>query len=256
VDDATTLQDAPPVDIDALVEGATDRVKAMTADDLKALSTDEKNQLVKDLTAGGKPSGDAQKALRNIYRSMDLDPTFQAKDDLRMKDVANALKGNEDLQSARANWPSIGWDERRDALKKIVDAQSEAYGIDSPEIELFDEPMGKNGIIRSGSFQDGKIFVNTNPKSSFNDFNNAVRYIAHETAHGYQDELIDQLGSGELLPGDDEYEQATMFDANNRNGAYVRANSRADMPDYKKQPLEQHAFWTGDKLANAIIGEL
>lgn len=258
VDDATAPLDGPPadVDIDAVVGKASDKVQGLAEEDLAALPTDEKNQLIKELTLNGKPSGEAQEALRKVYRSMDLDPTFRVKDDARIQDVADSLAGDEDLKAAQQNWDDLEPADRVDALKKVLDAQCKAYGIKSPPIETFEEPMTSDGIVKNGAFDGGKIRLNTHPDAALNDFDSAVDLIAHENAHNYQDQLIERLEKGELKPGDDEYEQATMFAANDRPGAYIKADGAADMQDYSMQPMEQHAFRTGQKLSDAIADVL
>jgi hypothetical protein len=252
-DDATPLLGGPPVDIEALVDGAADQVQAMADDDLAALSSDQKNKLVEDLTMGGRPSGEAQEALRKVYRSMAMDPAFRAEENARIGDIARSLAGDEDLQAAQANWKSLKPQEKVGALQKVLDAQSQAYGIDPPEVEMFDEEKTPDGLIKSGSYKDGKIRVNTNADSAFNDFDSAVDLIAHENAHAYQDALVERLNSGELQPGDPEYAQAKTFASNKRDGAYIRMDSPADEQDYRMQPMEDHAFDTGQRLSKSIL---
>lgn len=250
-DDATTMQDGPPADYKAVAESATKRIQTATSRDLAAMPTEVKNQLINDLTKGGKPTGDAQQALAKIYRSMNLDPAFQAQDDLRMEQVAKKLEGDAELKAARENWPSLGADERVGALRKVADAQSEVYGIKSPDIEAYmgEGRDGAGGII-SGSFDaSGKILVNTHPESAFNSFEDAIKMVVHENGHNYQNELVKRLGKT-LLPGDEEYEQATMFAANDGNGYFQPGD--VNVEDYAKQPTEEHAFRTGNELGTAI----
>jgi hypothetical protein len=260
-DDATPLLEGPPADIDAVVSSASDKVQAMTDEDLAGLANDEKNQLIKDLTAGGeKPTGDAQEALRKVYRSMEPDPAFRAKDDLRMRDAADSLAGDEDLKAAKANWDSLGTQDRVNALKKVVDAQSKAYGITPPEIETYlPEEEPEDGLIENGKFnpRSGKILLNADERNpALQDFDRAVDLVSHENAHVYQQQLVDRFNSGELRPGDDEYEQAAMFAVNGRPGAYIEAESAADVADYEMQPMEQHAFRTGAIFSNVIADVL
>jgi hypothetical protein len=260
-DDATPLLGGPPADIDAVVSSASDKVQAMTDEDLAGLTNDEKNQLVKNLTTGGdKPTGDAQDALRKVYRSMEPDPTFRAKDDLRMRDAADSLTGDEDLKAAKANWDSLGTQDRVNALKKVVDAQSKAYGVTPPKIETYlPEEVSEDGLIENGKFnpRSGKILLNAAEENpALQDFDKAVDLVSHENAHAYQQRLVDRFNSGELRPGDDEYEQAAMFAVNNRPGAYIKAESSADVADYEMQPMEQHAFRTGAIFSNVIADGL
>jgi hypothetical protein len=229
-------------------------VKATKLEDLKKLKTSEKNDLVKDLIAGGEPTGDNREALKKVYESMDLDPKFVKKDDERVKKIGEALKGDKDLKKAKKDWGKLSVADKVKDLKKVVEAQSKAMGITPPEIVTFNEPP-KNGLIENGHFDpdDGKLHLNINPASSVNDFEKALDLAAHENAHNYQEQLVKKLKDGKLKPGDDEYEQATMFAANDAAGAYIDPKDASELADYRKQPMEEHSWRTGPATAKAIL---
>jgi hypothetical protein len=255
-DDATKELEGPPANIDEVVAGASGKVQAMTDEDLAALTNDEKNQLVKDLTCGGKPSGDAQDSLCKVYRSMKPDPAFTIKDDVRMRDAAASLADDADLKAAKENWGGLGMEERVDALKKVVGAQSKAYGVEPPEIGTYVAKKLEGGLVENGKFNGKQILLNSDPDNpALQDFDRAIDLVTHENAHAYQKELVERLQRGELRPGDEDYEQAAMFAVNDRPGAYIEAEETT-FADYGMQPMEQHAFHTGSLFSNVIADAL
>ena len=246
------------------VTEAADKVTKMSDDDLKKLPTADKVKMVKDLFANGTPTGDARKAQIKIYKDMDLDPGFKKLEGERGDRITKALKDDKDLQDARANWDKKTDDDKVKALKKIIAAQSKEYGFPPPEIVLMKppQPPDEDGAILNGEYSappkgDGKLHLNPykDPKdptrsSSFQDFEKAVTTALHENGHNYQARLVKDLRAGKIKPGDPEYAQATMFDVNDDDNAYIQPDE--DYDAYKKQPEEDHSRTMGPDTAGKL----
>src|SRR5262249_6694126 len=124
-------------------------------------------------------------------------------------------------------------DEKLNLMREAIAAQCAALGIDPPPevVEVDESPKivrnddgSTSELIEDGYFNpdDGKIYINTNAKSSFHkSMERALDTALHENSHNYQAKLVKQLEDGTLKPGDPEYQQALMFQANDGPRGYV-----------------------------------
>ena len=252
--------DTGPADTAKQTADATDKINKISDDDLKKMSASDKAKLLNDLQAGGKPSGDARQAQMKVLRDMQLDPDFKKKEDERGAAIASKLKGNKDLEKARKNWDKLSPADKVDALKKVVAAQSEQYGMTAPEIETEDKPPydAPDGTkhVENGHFdpKDGKLHLNTNAASKMKNFASALDLVLHENGHNYQAKLIKDLKDGKLKPGDPEYTEATVFAANDGGSGYIQPGE--DYNTYVKQPKENHSRTIGAETSQKILSSL
>jgi hypothetical protein len=281
LDQVTKVQDAINQLVTAAEEAdrksaaAVTTVKNLSATDLKAKSKAEKIQLLKELRSGSAEMTDEQKAAqRAVYNAMDLDAEFLKQDAKNRKKIANNMTDTKEkrakLRKHRKNWkkdPPAGptKDEKLDLMREAIATQCGVLGIDPPpevvEVdkppEIITKPDGKTRtLITNGYFNpnDGKIYINTNARSSFNKrMELALDLALHENSHNYQNMLVKKLEDGTLTSGP-EYEQALMFQANSGPRAYVKGAE--DFETYKKQPLEEHAHLNGPETAKAIVTKL
>ena len=239
----------------AKAKDTADKINKMPPEDLQKLSPAEQVQMVKDLLGNGTPSPEARAAQRKVYQAMQLDPDFMQRDATRGQQIADDLKGDKDLETARDNWGSTSETSKVTALKKVVEAQSKRLGIPAPEIVIEHNPP-KDDLVTNGYFDpsDGKLHLNMDPASSIHDFEKAVDLAVHENAHNYQNHLVQDLKAGKIKPGDPDYTQATMFELNDMPNGYV--DGAEDYDTYKKQPMEDHSWHTGPATAKKILRTL
>jgi hypothetical protein len=242
------------------VSDAADKVNKLSDDDLKKISAADKAKLLKDLQANGKPSGDARQAQMKVLRDTQLDPAFKKKEDERGDKIAAALKGDKELEKARANWDKLSADDKVKALKKIVAAQSAQYGMPAPEIVTEDKApytaADGSSHIENGHFDpgDGKLHLNTNAASKMKNFASSLDLVLHENGHNYQAKLIKDLNDGKLKPGDPEYTEAQIFAANDGGSGYIPP--KEDYTTYVKQPKENHSRTIGAETSQKIMNSL
>ena len=221
-------------------------------EDMQKMSPEDKAKYVQDLLASGAPTATVRDIQKRLYKNTDITPEQQATDDASSDKVAADLAGDQDLQHARANWGSLSDADKAAALKKVVDAQSNAMGVPAPEI-VVDNGMKEGDDTASGVYnhEDGKLHINMDPDSNTADFQKALSIAAHENTHHYQDVMMQRLKDGTLKPGDPEYAQTKLFAANNGPNGYIEPHEGIDA--YKNQPLERHAWGNGDKTAQKIV---
>lgn len=227
---------------------------AISADDLKQKSAEEQVALLDALRGQKKKLTPKQRELQiKVYMAMDLDPEFVKIDDARRDRLKDAIRDDEELQAARANWADTDPDtmippERKIALlTKTLKAECEIYGMPVPQVQTFSEPPGDLGSYNP---TNNVININIHEEATFDDFFDTIDTIVHENAHNYQDYLVMQLEEGLIQPGDPEYNQALMFAAN--SGAYAYVTGSEDRACYNKQPLEEHAWKTGGDVQKAL----
>jgi hypothetical protein len=233
--------------------------------DLKKKTVAEKKDLLDKLRGTTEMGKDERKAQRLIYASLELDEDFLEEDKKKRKLVAGKLTDSHEkraeLRDFRSNWSKKSLEQKLGIVRKALEAQCEAmgFGDDPPEIVTYSDP-GSKKLIENGHFNhdDGKIYLNTDPKASLSrDLDETLDLIFHENSHNYQDKLIKRLdpsSSNPLAPSDPEYPQALLFQLNVGPHSYVKGEE--DFVDYKKQPLEEHAHDNGPKTAKAVLDKL
>ena len=245
-------------DVPRKAEAAADaaaKINGISDVNLHKISVAEKVGLVETLLAAEEPTGAVRDAQIKVYNAMQLDPAFAKQDEERVKQIAADLKGDAELETARATWGTASETDKLKALRKVVAAQSKRLGIAPPEIVAEYVPE-QNGVITGGDFsdKDGKLHINMDPSSPVQDFASALNVAIHENAHNYQAQLVQKLEAGKLKPGTPDYIQATMFRVNELEpGGYMPGETAAGMPAYKKQPLEDHAWTTGPATTAEIL---
>ena len=237
-------------DVDKAAAAVEAEVDALSPDDLKnTKSGAEKVAMLKALRGQKEKLTDKQRELqRKIYAAMDMDPEFVAIDDQRRAELTEAIKADKELMDAKDDWASTDISKRIALLQKTLVKECEIYGMPVPTVQTFEEPMPGD----LGSFNPGTnvIRINVHPSATFDDFYDTIDTIVHENAHNYQDYLVTRLTEGLIQPGDPDYKQAIMFASNSVAQSYV--DGAEDREIYEKQPLEEHAWKTGDGVKHAL----
>lgn len=236
-------------------DAARDKVNQFAADGLLAMRPqDEKVQLVRDLLRSNKElTGDSQKALFELWKTIDLDEQFQAADQKRRNDSVTSLVKNpqdkKDFKQARDDWakPTMDVKTKGDRLIQAHKAQCAALGIKS--IPLLVQKMDPGDL---GGFSPGKNVIEVNSESSSfkSNFAKVMDTIFHETMHWYQANLVERLNKGEIQEGDPEYQQALLFALNDGDAYYSSKQSNDEV--YRKQPQEKHAYDAGPDMAKLL----
>ena len=257
-----TLQEAAEFDKTAAAQAAAAK---KTIDDLEDASlldaqpVKEKLRLLEELRVTATPlDKKGRETQRKIYKSLRIDPEFEANDKERRQQVVKNIlagpKAKEELKQAKAGWANMQPVEKLKVLEKMAAAQAKAFGIDPPQIVPFTEDF-KEGSLKNGYFsqRDGKIYMNLHPAASVHDFEAALDIVFHENSHNYQRQLVNRLESTADVPASDRL-QAQLFQANLASGGYV--NPKEDLEIYLGQPVEEHAHANGPKTAKALLKAL
>lgn len=225
-------------------------------DELEAKSTEEKLDLLDGLRATGEPlTPEERKLQRKLYNALDYDPEFKKVDEERRAELVDALKADEDVTGARGTWGQMTDDQRLAVLVKVLKAECKVYDIPAPAVRLFNEPPGDEGFFASDTMT---LNLNTHPESGWSDYKEAIDTVIHENMHNYQAVLVQRLEEGIITKDDPEYVQALIFAANDAPDGYVDTDEKLDDDEagtnpYKTQPLEAHAWDTGDGVAKELV---
>jgi hypothetical protein len=239
-------------------KAATALAELKTLDDnaLKTKPTKEKLDLLEQMRGEGRElTPEERKVQRAVYNSIDYDPDFKRVDESRRGALIEELGKDTEVMEARKGWAGKTTEQRLAVLMRVLKAECRIYGMPEPVVRLFNEPPGDEGFFSSSS---GTLNLNTHPDSGFSDFKEAVDTVVHENMHNYQYFLAQRLEEGLLEPGDPEYAEAQIFAANDAPYGYVDTDEEPD-PDeaeknpYKTQPLEAHAWDTGDGVAKGLL---
>ena len=239
-----------------IADAATLELKDITPADLKGKSTDEKLKLLDDMRATGEKLTPVQRKLqRKLYASLDYDPEFKEADEKRRGELVDALKGDAELTEARGKWATMDDDKKLAVLVKVMNAECKVFNIPAPTVRLFYEPPGDDGYFSDATMT---LSLNTHPDSGWADYKESVNTVVHENMHNYQAVLVRRLVEGIITKEDPEYEQALIFAANDAPGGYVPPSEELDADEagtkpYKTQPVEAHAWDSGDGVAGDLM---
>ncbi len=216
---------------------------------LKLFRQDPNNNKLPDLNA-------------KVLKNMRLDEKFLEFERKKREELYTKLFEKipkDKLKKARAEWGTISWDEKKEVLQSLANAQCEAFGFNPfPVIKLVDlggdEQHRKNGELRNDTKE---IIVNINPCSSANDFEQALDLIAHENSHYYQYQLVDGL----IDPVDPAIQaQVELFRMNiipwPTNYVTIGQNNAFQKAAHLAQPIEAHAHLAGPEIAKEIVARL
>ncbi|WP_339949695.1 hypothetical protein [uncultured Albimonas sp.] len=223
---------------------------ARPMDELRALSTDAKLQLLADLRAGrGRLDPDEAPLQARLYEAMTPSPEFLALETGRQQELARRIAEDEDLQAARANWKDLPLEARVEALQRTVAVECEIYGMAPATVEIFEAAMPAPSGYFNAAMQT--VRINGHPSAMMDDFLEMLDTVVHENVHNYQAELVRRLEEGLIDPDDPEYDQARIFQANSASGGYIKAETGGHHA-YKTQPLEWEA-WAAGKGVRALV---
>jgi hypothetical protein len=244
----------PPDPKAGKVDEATKKVDKLTDAELAKLTSADQVALLREIEGNGKPTGAARSAQIKIFKNMKLDPSFKKREAERADKVADAIKDNAEVKASAKNWAGTSKDQK---IKALMEAQCKQLGIPTPPFETYDQAPGKDGTVEDGNYDpsDGKMHFNINAGAN-KTFNDAMDTIVHETSHAYQQDLVKRLKDGKIKPGDDDYPQAQMFEANDAGQDYIQPTE--DMTAYVAQPEENHARVVAadyiDKINSKLTG--
>ena len=190
---------------------------------------------------------------RKIYKNMHMDEDFLEHDREKRALIVAELKNDRALKAARTNWDTMDWDDKKEILQKVANAECRAFNFDPVPVITLADLGGSKRSVTNGYFDPNtkSIVINVNPASSANDFERAVDLIIHENAHYYQDQLceglIDPTTRDPRLN-----KQVEMFKLNNHPAsAYVTGAEHFRI--YQRQPLEAHAHLIGPATARDLL---
>ncbi|MEN1679687.1 MAG: hypothetical protein AAGJ46_08840 [Planctomycetota bacterium] len=249
-------------DLSTLSGADLEKEKKKLIKELKKLTPEKQRQLLEDMHGPSAALTPEQREMQAaLYRSMELDADFKKADAKTREKYQKELQADKELQKGMTDWnakdakgnPLVDVEQKKKLLKKVLVAQSKAYGIDVPEIDWYDKDDGNFGTFSSDS---NRIRLNT---KYMNDPEEMINTVIHENTHNYQFELVEQYLAGKIKKSDPRYEQARTFVVNSHWDSYAKGSSPGNPRDdqaYAKQPIEMQAWDAGDNEAKKLYKAL
>jgi hypothetical protein len=240
---------------------------------LPILNVEEKLSLLETLRGSCAPLAGSERPFKltalgeaqaQLLASFSLDKDFRKVDRERRKKIATTLVANDadkrQYKEAQSGWIGMPEAERLKFCDKIVKTQCAVLGIEACSIEIQERDPSNAGSLDQ---EVRKIFINNHPQSAFHlSFEEVSNTLFHETTHWWQLLMVEAFRRGEIPEkmGDitnPEYLQIRVF-AENQAAAHPSAyvSSGQDPTNYRKQPMEAHAFEVGDETQRLFLKAL
>jgi hypothetical protein len=242
---------------------AVERIERIAADDLSALSLQDKLSLLQDLRGGGLfGSQDRRKAaMAKLYLHTELDPAFAADDDKQRADALAEIRAV--LEPEDRKWATMPQDERLDALTLALEIHSDYMNI--PDSERATIVIGSNltrtladgqKVTLGGAFNYGTRTIEIS-SAFLGHFDRILDTAIHENTHNHQRWLVKQLEQGAIKSDDKRYRQVALFALNQSVVGYHQSGTGLlpkdeDDSAYEKQPTELHAHRAGADAARTM----
>ena len=240
---------------------------------LEKLPQKKLRRMWKDLLTPSTPLGPQEQVIQAaLFDAMKLDKEFKQAEAKLREEYETKLSNDPELQQAIEDWdtvdprnnPLVDEQTKKEMIQRAISAQSEAYGIDVPEINWdanyawgkADFSADTNQITINPDSLHGAIgHTHSDEVEKFMPGNNAIPLMLHENAHNFQDELVKKYLRGELSKDDPMYEQAELF-AFNYDDGYLELGHNSDehhFEDYSQQASERHSYIVQDSATDALL---
>ncbi|GEM_PF-2174467 len=174
-----------------------------------------------------------------------LSDNWQQSDLRNRAALIKAMRGDVALQAAFADWDNLPADLRLEAGKRIAAMEGAIYGFEPAPIQV-DSSLRKPSY---GFYHPGEDKVHVSPDTLAN-LKEFVNTVTHEQAHAYQWEKGTDAKKGRMSPSDPLYATAVSWHDNFFNYSEPSYGYQA----YRTQPIEAHAFSTGDGVVAGVFG--
>lgn len=179
-------------------------------------------------------------------------PEKPQRDDWRQNDLLNraqlikSIRADAALQSAFADWEKLPADVKLAAGNRISALEGAIYGFQPASLQL-------DAFLKKPSYGfyhpvEDKVHLSPDTLSDLREF---VNTVTHEQAHAYQWEKGVDAKNGRMAPSDPLYETALSWYGNFFDYAQPKDGYEA----YRTQPIEAHAFATGDGVAAGVFSK-
>lgn len=181
---------------------------------------------------------------------------YEQQDDHQKYLLAENLTSDSQVMTALRNFSSLSIRDKMDLAQTIANKQAAIYGFDSAKMQ-FDPSLPGLACYEKGTVQIRLGAVALDDPARF------VNAITHEQSHVYQDQMAARLKSGKISEDDPMYQTVEAWRANDK--AYIspptvtaeeaevnRIEHQTKLRAYLSQPLEKHAFETGDYVSAEV----
>lgn len=162
------------------------------------------------------------------------------------------IKNDPGLQEAFQNWDRLGYAAKMQAGVRISDMQALEYGFPAAPLRFDTDLVKDPSAFGYYSFRDRQISMSPYHLDDLPEF---VNTIVHEQAHAFQDyatfDVEQAVALGKLDESHFMVQTAREWSRNFDN--YIPPNK--DPEGYRTQPVEAHAWATGDGIMNGVFSK-
>ncbi|MNR81179.1 hypothetical protein D3C72_119160 [compost metagenome] len=158
--------------------------------------------------------------------------------------LIKAIRSDAALQTAFTDWDKLPNDVRLAAGTRIAAMEGAIYGFEPAPLQI-------DAFLKKPSYgyyhpTEDKVHISPDTLPDLREF---VNTVTHEQAHAYQWEKGVDAKSGKMNPSDPLYTTAISWYENFFD--YAQPNKGYEA--YRTQPIEAHAFATGDSVAAGVF---
>jgi len=158
--------------------------------------------------------------------------------------LIKAIRSDAALQTAFTDWATLPNDVRLAAGTRIAAMEGKIYGFEPAPIQI-------DAFLKKPSYgyyhpTEDKVHLSPDTMADLREF---VNTVTHEQAHAYQWEKGVDAKSGKMSKADPLYDTAISWYQNYFD--YAQPNQGYEA--YRTQPIEAHAFATGDSVAAGVF---
>lgn len=176
--------------------------------------------------------------------------SFREVDHFQRAQLIQNIKNDPALQEAFENWDKLGYAAKMQAGVRISDMQAHSYGFPAAPLRLEADLVKDPNLYGFYSSGNGTVSISPHRLGDLAEF---VNTIVHEQAHAYQYFLVGDakraVDEGKVDESHFMVEMARVFRGNFMN--YVSGDE--DYTAYRTQPIEAHAWATGDGVTNGVF---
>ena len=211
------------------------------------LTREEKIVALKYLRRKPNLTSKERKAAITIFRTIEIDPVFEAQEKPKRERVLNQLPKDEIIKNAVKKWRLLTPKEKLAALDRAVAIHASIFGTEKPKVKL--EKLG----LPEGQYDQrtNTITIDLSKEEGKFPALEAFGKIIHEAAHAQQHQLAKDFSAGKIKPGDSRWFQAQTFSLN-EGQLYIRPTkpdfTLQEGEDYLNQPVEKHAKVLADQV--------
>lgn len=173
-------------------------VEELTPEENLALTQEEENILIENLTRGWQSNADTQAAI-DLQAFPTSDPAGEEYMWSKAEEMAEAMLNSEVFQMVQEGWEEMSEAERLEASTRVLQDISTSLGIEGLEVRIENRPESRTVAgVEMGLLVENPTVILNAPRMVERDFPNLVETVGHEISHTVQQEMLKDYWNGRI----------------------------------------------------------